>query len=184
MEPRRRIAAVPLLAAALLLLPAASGPAAATHISIDLGHEDITFDDEDVIIEARDGSRARVSPEGDLTIRGRRVSVGAAERRALRNYNESMHWMVEQAVEIGVDSAGLAFSALGHALAAIATGDGDRAERRVEARAEPIKEKARELCREVRALVLVQESIASRVPAFRPYAVLDEDAGDDCHVDD
>ena len=111
------------------------------------------------------------------------LALGATvrtDRRALRHYNETLHGIVDLGVEIGVQGAGLAFSALGEVVAALASGEPERAERRVERRAEPIKESARELCKEVQALVLVQESIASRLPAFRPYAVLEEDAGEDC----
>ncbi len=170
--------------AALLLLALAAAPAAATRISIDAGDDDITLDDEDVLITAEDGSRARITPEGDLTIRGRKVAVGAADRRALRHYNETMHGIVERGIELGVQGAGLAFSAIGEVVAALASGNPERAERRVERRAEPLKENARELCNEVKALVLIQESIATRLPAFRPYAVLEEDAGEDCRVED
>jgi hypothetical protein len=181
MHRSARTLAAPLVAVALL---AVGTPAAAARIDFDFDSENIDLDDEDVIITADDGTRARISPSGTLTVRGRRVEVDDVSRRALRNYNEGIHFIVDQAVEIGLDSAGLAFTAMGEALAAIASGNGERAERRVERRAEPIKEKARALCSEVRALVLVQESIVSRVRAFRPYAVLEEDAGDDCEVDD
>jgi hypothetical protein len=182
MHRSARTLAAPLLAVALL--GAGTAPAAAAQFRFDFDDENIELDDEDVVITADDGTRARISPSGSLSIRGRRVELDEVSRRALRNYNEGIHFIVDQAVEIGLDSAGLAFTAMGEALAAIASGNGERAERRVERRAEPIKEKARALCSEVRALVLVQESIVSRVRAFRPYAVLDEDAGDDCEVDD
>jgi len=174
-------------AAALLLAFAAVAatptPAAAAGISIDLGDEDISLDDEDVLVKAEDGSRARISPEGDLAVRGRRVAVSATDRRALRHYNETVHGIVDRGIELGVQGAGLAFSALGEVAAALATGQPERAERRVERRGASIKESARELCREVQALVLIQESIRTRVPAFRPYAVLEDDAAEDCEDD-
>ena len=170
-------------AALLLAFFATPTPAAAASISIDLGDEDISLDDEDVLVRAEDGSRARISPEGDLTVRGRRVAVSATDRRALRHYNETVHGIVGRGIELGVQGAGLAFSALGEVAVALATGHSERAERRVERRGEAIEESARELCREIQALVLVQESIGSRVPAFRPYVVLEEDAAEDCEDD-
>lgn len=171
--------------ALLLLAPAAApAPAGAASISIEAGHDDIDLDGDDVVLTAEDGSRARITPAGELFVRGRRVATGAVERRALRHYNESVHGIVELGMELGIQGAGLAFAALGEVVAALASGDPERAERRVERRAEPIKEGARELCREVQALALIQESIATRLPAFRPYAVLEEDAGEDCRVED
>lgn len=182
MALHRRLLLAP-AAALLLSFAAIPGPSAAASISIDLGDEDISLDDEDVLVRAEDGSRARISPEGDLAVRGRGVAVSATDRRALRHYNETVHGIVDRGVELGIQGAGLAFTALGEVAAALATGRPERAERRVERRGEAIEESARELCREVQALVLIQESISTRVPAFRPYAVLEEDAAEDCEDD-
>jgi hypothetical protein len=59
----------------------------------------------------------------------------------------------------------------------------DAAKRTVEPRAAKMKENARALCMEARTLKLVQDEIANDVPAFRPYAQID-DEGSHCHVDD
>jgi hypothetical protein len=167
------------VAAAALCLMAA--PVTATHISIDFDHA-VKMEDDHVVIAVEGDREARISPDGDLTIEGRRVKVAPRDRDDLIRYNVTMHWLEERAVELGVQGAGLAFSAIGEAIAAIATGDEDGAERRVEQRAERLKDGARELCIAMRRLERLQDGLASRIAAFRPYAVIELDA-DDCRVE-
>jgi hypothetical protein len=172
--------ATPWIAAAalhLLALPAA----ATTHISIDFDH-DVKMDGDHVVIAIEGDREARISPDGDLSVGGRRLQLAERDREDLIRYNVTMHWIQERAVELGVQGAGLAFTALGEAIAAIATGDGDSAERRVEARAERLKDGARELCVAMRRLERLQDGLARRISAFRPFAVIELEA-DDCRVD-
>jgi hypothetical protein len=180
--PRRPFRfAAPLLA--LLLLGLAAGPAAAAslHFSLD-DDNDISFAGDDVLIRTSDGE-ARISPDGELFVDGRRVRVAARDRNDLRDYNDSIYWLKERAIDIGAQGVGLAAVALSEALVAVFTGDEKRVERRVEARAGRLKEDARELCEEMRQLQSLQDRLASRVAAFRPYAVIEIEA-DDCQVDD
>jgi len=167
--------------AALLTLAAA--PAAAGHITISAGDDGIRIVDSAVVITADDDSEARVSNEGRLTVDGRRVSVGERDRQALVLYNRSLRNIERRAMEIGIEGAGLAAHAVSVAIVAIATGKTERAERRVEAHAEDIKDAARRLCDEVRSAQNLQDVIAERVPAFRPFALIDID-DDDCQIDD
>lgn len=166
----------------LLLLAFGALPAAAIHIHLDTGEGEIDIEDDDVVIAT--GSReARISPRGELSVDGRRVRVTAKDRDDLIRYNVTMHWLEDRAVDLGLQGAGLAVAALGEALAAVLSGDEEGVERRVEARAERIKDDARELCLEVRRLERVQDRLAASVAAFRPFAVMELEA-DDCDVDD
>jgi hypothetical protein len=166
-----------------MLFTAAGVPAVAGHISIDLGHHDLDVDGDEVVITSDDDREARVTRQGELLVEGRRVRLDETAQRDLIRYNVTMRWLEERAVEIGIQGAGLAFSALGEALAAVATGDGERAERRIEAKAERIEDEARALCVELRQLERIQNRVADRVPAFRPFAVIELDE-DDCQVED
>jgi len=40
------------------------------------------------------------------------------------------------------------------------------------------------LCSEVQQERAVQERLTAELPEFRPYAVIDTDPQDDCHIDD
>ena len=179
MNAQRRAPFAFLFVATLLALAAA--PAAAGHISVNLEH-DIEIEDEDVVVSA-DDSEAIVSPDGRLTVDGRRIALGERDRQALVLYNRTLRRVEDRAMEIGFQGAGLAVHAIAEAVVAITSGNERRAERRIEARAEDIKDNARELCNDVRTAEVLQEMVAERVPAFRPFAVIELD-DDDCDVDD
>jgi hypothetical protein len=179
MDRMRTIA--PALAVALIALAA---PAAASHISIDVGGDGIRIDRDVVELTADDGDTiARVAIDGRLFVDGRRVNLTERDRQALVLYNRSVRRIERKAIEIGIQGAGLAAHAVSAAIVAIATGDGHRVERRVEAHAEDIKDAARELCEEVRQAETLQDAVADRVAAFRPFARIHLDE-DDCRVDD
>jgi len=180
MQRKMRSKAALVFAAAFLL---GAGSAAGGRLSISLDGDGIDIDGDEVVITAEDDSEATISSDGKLEIEGRRIVIAARDRQALARSNAALHRIEERAIEIGFQGAGLAVSALGEAVVAIATGDGHRAERRVEARADRIKDNARELCEELRDVERLQDTLAARLPAFRPFAVIDLDA-DDCRVDD
>ena len=180
---RRLLFVVPFVAALIAL---AAAPAAAAHISISFDH-DIEIEDDDIVISA-DDSEAVVAPDGTLRVDGRRIAMGERDRQALVLYNQALRRVKDHGMELGFQGAGLAVEALATAVVAITTTGDDgraerRAERRIEAKAEDIKDAARELCNDVRTAEVLQEMVAERVPAFRPFAVLELDE-DDCDVDD
>jgi hypothetical protein len=176
-------ARLPLLTAVLVLVAA---PLAATSIHFDFDGRRVGLDGDLAVITAEDGSKARISPAGELTVRGKKVRTDERERRFLRRYNESLHRIEDGALDVGLQGAGLAVSALAEVAVALASGDGKRAERRIEGKAERLEERARELCRDFELLLRLQDELADELPAFRPYAVLagDGDGDVDCRVDD
>jgi hypothetical protein len=181
-RPSTNLLAAALPLAVLTLLAAA--PAAAAHISINLDDEDnVSVVDRDVVIDADDESEATVEPDGTLRVDGRRVRVAERDRQALVLYNRSIRRIESRAIEIGVQGAGLAVHAVTEALVGVATGEPHRAERRVRHHAEDLKDNARRLCQEMRAVEQLQNAIADRVDEFRPFAVIELD-DDDCQIDD
>jgi hypothetical protein len=53
----------------------------------------------------------------------------------------------------------------------------------MKAKAEPLKEEARALCKDVKSEKQVQDAIASSLPAFQPYAVIEPHPEHSCHID-
>jgi hypothetical protein len=172
------------LFAAVLLAAFSTAPAAAVsiHIDTDIDGAEIEIEDDDVLVVV-DGAEARISPAGELFVDGRRVRVGERDQRDLVRYNSGMHWVEDHAIDLGLQGAGLAVSALGEAFAAVLTGDEKRAERRIEARADQLENDARELCDELRRIERIQNRLAANVTHFRPFAILELD-DDDCVVDE
>jgi hypothetical protein len=169
---------------ALLLLPLAlvATSASAVHVRISTG-EGIEIDNDTVVITPRGEARAEISARGDLRIDGRPVALDDHDRQMLQRYNRKLHSIQAHAIEIGIEGASIGIGALAYVAVALVTGDRDAVERHVEPRAERLEEKAQHLCHEVRSLQRLQDRIADEVPAFVPYALMDEDDAADCHVD-
>lgn len=183
-SPRHLLAAA--LPLALVAFCCTAAPASAAHISINLDDEDkgISVVDHDVVIESHDDdAEATVEPDGTLRVDGRRVRVAERDRQALVLYNQSIRRIEDRAIDIGIQGAGLAVHAVAEALVAVASGNPHRAEHRVRNHAENLKDNARRLCADVRAVEQLQDTIADRVDEFRPFAVIHLDE-DDCQIED
>jgi hypothetical protein len=173
---RRTLAAVPLLAA--LALPAAS--ASAMHFEISTG-DPIDVQGDRVVIHPEGVPAAEISPGGVLRIDGRAVVTAERDRVLLERYNRRVRRIEETAIDMGLRGAEIGVTALAAAVVAVVTGDHDHVEQAVRPDAEELKDKGRRLCHDVEDLRALQDQLAVNVPAFRPYALMDDRPH--CHVD-
>jgi hypothetical protein len=127
--------------------------------------------------------RAEISPAGDLLVEGKAVDVTPAQRALLLEYRSEVIGVAEAGMTIGAKGADLAGDAIGEAIGSIFSGDTDKMEQRVEAQAEKLKQEAKVLCGRLPAMLATQQKLAASLPAFRPYATMEQDDVDDC-VDD
>ena len=171
------------LAASGLLLAAGAG--ADVRIN-NVDSTDISLRGEDVVITASDMSEALITPAGDLRIAGKPVAVNGDERALLKKYSAGMLDIQERGMRIGrhaVDMVGGMVGTLVEDL--IADGaDDKKLDKDMKAKAEPLKDEARALCADVKIQKQLQQQIVAVLPAFRPYAVIDTDSENNCHVDD
>lgn len=158
------------------------------HVGFDVGSDSrIHMDGDDVVIKAHDGSHARITPAGDLYIDGKPVSVNGDERKLLVRYHLGIRNIEQRGIQIGRDALHLAGGVIGAVVADLFSEDGvddQQIDRDAKRRAEPLKQEARALCKDVQAERQVQAAIAIQLPAFMPYAVIDTESAHDCHVDD
>jgi len=157
-------------------------------IHVDSDDDNVTLSGDDVVITAKDGSEARVTPAGDLTIRDRPVAVDDYTRKLLRSYVLGIHDIRDRGMQIGRSAVAMVGGMLGTLVADLVSGDGGddhgQIDRDMRAKAEPLKQQARALCKDVQAERQVQAAIVAKLPAFRPYAVINTKSEHDCHVDD
>jgi hypothetical protein len=133
---------------------------------------------------ARDGSnRAEITPQGDLLIDGKTIAVDAAQRTLLLEYRGQVVAIAEAGIGIGIEGADLAGKAVGEALKGVFTGNTDQIEQKIEAEAKGIEQAAIKLCERLPALLDAQNRLATALPAFQPYARMDQTDIDDCGKD-
>jgi hypothetical protein len=133
---------------------------------------------------SRNGSPlAEITPSGDLLIEGKAVTVDAAQRQLLLDYRQQLSKIAEAGIDVGVQGANLGVRAAGEALKGVLSGNTDEIEAKVNAEAEKIKAEARKICDLLPALQAQQQLLAQSLPAFAPYASIEQHASDQCLQD-
>ena len=132
----------------------------------------------DVVIHVPFKPAARVTPAGDLAIGGKSVPVTPAQRSALAQYDRQFTAIRQAGHAIGKAGQHLSTSIdqeAAHAGSAAVIGAAHRD-------VAGFSTSLAGLCQQVAALVVLQDSIAATLPAFRPYAVLTQDKVRACRV--
>ena len=148
-------------------------------------HDRISLHGGDVYITATDGSMARISPQGDLEIRGKAVAVTPTQRQMLQHYAAGIRDIQDRGLAIGQHAVQMVGGMVGTLVSSLfEDGDSQDLDQKMKAKAEPLKEEARALCQDVKAEKRTQDAIATSLPAFQPYAVIEPHPEHDCHIDD
>ncbi|WP_028917623.1 hypothetical protein [Pseudoxanthomonas sp. J35] len=142
------------------------------------------LDRENIQIGKNSGlTRAEITPQGDLLIGGRAVAVDEAQRRLLLAYREDMIKVARAGIEVGMRGADLGIEAAAGALKSLLDGSSEEFKREMKARGERIKADATRICKHLPDLLASQEALAAALPAFKPYATLEQGDIEDCGKD-
>lgn len=125
--------------------------------------------------------RAEITPEGDYLIDGRVVPVGDRQRSLLLDYRGQIVDLALAGAEMGTKGASQAASAVTEALEGALTGDAQGINERVEAEVDKIRASIVDLCDRMPDLLSAQQALKEALPAFAPYANLDQDDIDECY---
>jgi hypothetical protein len=129
---------------------------------------------------ATDGSKAQLTPQGDLLIEGKAVDVTPAQRALLLDYRRQIIAVAETGMAIGVKGADLAGKAVADTFAGLMHGNVDAASRQIEAEGKRLETDARQICAQLPGMMRTQQQLAASLPAFKPYATLDQSDIDGC----
>lgn len=124
--------------------------------------------------------KAEITPQGDLLVDGDKVAVDDAQRALLLRYRERLIDVASAGAEIGVQGADFGMKAAGKALVGAFTGNGDRVEKEIDAQAREFEKRALVICDRLPPLLETQRQLSESLPAFRPYATMDQSDIDDC----
>ncbi len=134
-------------------------------------------------ISADKQPRAEITPDGHLLIAGKDVVANDAQRRQLLEYRGHVVAIAMDGMDVGLAGAKLGASAAGEALKGIFSGDSEGVEKRINAEAEKIEAQAKRICDRLPAMLASQQALAHELPAFKPYATMDQSDVDDCGKD-
>jgi hypothetical protein len=142
-------------------------------------------DDQRETAKRKSQPKGEITPEGDLLIDGKAVEVNPAQRRQLLDYRTLVIDIAKTGIDAGEHAAMIAIDATDVSLFRLIVGGMTGSlERKVEASVKrDIEPAVLRICRQLPQLRDSQQALAASLPAFRPYATLDQDDVDDCESD-
>lgn len=149
--------------------------------ALDDARRDIAEGNINLNSEGGAAPRAEITPEGDFLIDGRVVPVDDGQRSLLLTYRGHMVDLALAGAEMGTKGASHAASAVTEALEDALAGDAQAIDERVEAEADKIRASIVHLCDRMPDLLSSQQALKEALPAFAPYANLDQDDIDECY---
>ena len=127
-----------------------------------------------------DGSKAQLTPKGDLLIDGKPVPVTPQQRAMLLDYRRQIIAVAETGMSIGVQGADLAGKAVLETFSGLMHGNADEAGKRIDAAGKRIEAEAHQICAQLPPLLETQQRLAASLPEFKPYASMTREDIDDC----
>lgn len=148
--------------------------------AVDGIREEIATEDMDLGRGSNDEPAAKLSPQGDLIIGGEKVAMDDGQREIALAYRNALANVAETGARIGLQGAALAGDALKLAAASALSGDGKSVEEQLKGKTEALEAEAKALCEMLPDLYARQQRFAEAVPAFAPYANMDESDIEKC----
>lgn len=135
------------------------------------GNLHINFDNGNLVVNAPSHPDARIAANGDLTIGGNAVALTPAQRDLLKQYYAQAISVRDDGIATGKAGAALGVHAIGSVLDGLFSGKPDKIDHEMDARSKTVETAAMHLCGDLKQLKTTQGSLATQLPAFRPYAV-------------
>jgi hypothetical protein len=126
---------------------------------------------------------ALVTANGDLSIAGKPVAVEPQQRDLLKRYYAAILALHEQTVAIGAAGAATGTQAVSSVLAALTSGNPDKIDQEVNAKAAQVETEVARLCADLGEIRRLQTSLAEQVPDLKPYATITADLLTNCRVE-
>lgn len=138
-------------------------------INEGIGHR-ITFDSNGMVVHATGKPDARVGKDGSLAIDDRSIDVTPAQRAMLQRYYGEARSMMQSGEAVGKQGAAMAERGIGDAVASLLHGDSSKAQKKLETQSNRIDSAVVKLCTDLKAMDDTQQTLATEIPAFAPYA--------------
>lgn len=147
--------------------------------NIELDHVHFGDDDSDK------RPKAEITPQGDLLIAGKKVDATPAQRALLLDYRQQIVDIASAGMDIGTQGADLGMQAAKTAMLGAFSGKSDKQiEAAIKPQTDKIEAAAHQLCQQhMPALLASQQKLAAAMPAFQPYATMEQKDIDDCAKD-
>jgi hypothetical protein len=125
--------------------------------------------------------KAEITPQGDLLIDGKKIAATPEQQQMLLDYRHRVIDIAEAGMAIGTQGADLGMRAASVALSGVFTGKSDaEIEAAIKPQTDRIQAAALDLCKRLPDLLAAQQQLAAAMPAFKPYATMEQQDVEDC----
>jgi hypothetical protein len=138
-------------------------------INEGIGHR-ITFDADGMVVHAVGRPDAHIGKDGSLAIDDHAINVTPAQQALLQRYYGEARSMMQSGKAVGKQGAAMAKNGIGEAVTSLLHGDSSDAQKKLEAQSNRIDSAVGKLCTDINALHDTQQTLATEIPAFAPYA--------------
>lgn len=137
---------------------------------------------QNLTLNATGHPQAEISAKGDFIVGGKKVEVSDTQRTLLVAYHRELGGIADAGIATGKEGAKLAGKAVGAAVKGIFSGNPDQIDKQIEAEAKKVEAEAMKICDRLPGLYKAQQDLAAALPAFQPYASMDEGDAEDCRT--
>ncbi|MHB8384862.1 YggN family protein [Metallibacterium sp.] len=177
MHLQRRVARFALIGLLTLALSACGGGA-----SINMHGQTIHMHGDRISIRDRGGDTAEIAANGDLRIAGKPVLLTPAQRVLTTRYFTQAQIAMFYGKQTGLAGAHMAGSIVGSLFSALFHDDSRIINDTAHAQTVNLDRHVDRLCAEIGTIRATQDQLVARLPAFAPYAAIDQRSVKSCFV--
>lgn len=125
---------------------------------------------------------AVITKQGDLSIDGKAVALNPAQRSQAQRLYVNAVGVRDDGIAIGKAGAAIAGKAVTETIEGMVKGDPGAVGDKMDAEANNITQQAMRLCKRVVEMRAAQDALVESLPAFKPFATLDQGTVTDCNA--
>ncbi len=145
----------------------------------------INLRDDKVTLHTHGAPDAVIDSAGNFSIEQKSLAINPAQRALLQDYHRNTVAVRQHGIATGKAGVAIAGQAVKSVVKGLASGDTDSIDRDVNAKAAKVEQEAMKICDDLANIKTAQDSLATQLPAFKPYAgILDGDDIADCRSRD
>jgi hypothetical protein len=133
-----------------------------------------------VELHGKGGVEAILDAAGNMVVDGHATATDAPQREQLKQYYQAAKAVRDHGIATGKAGAAIAADSLKNVVTHLFSGHGAKADAKLEASTQRIRQEASKICLDVQQIKAAQDRLATSLPAFQPFAGIVGNDGATC----
>ena len=148
--------------------------------NLSVAHGRLHVHSTEITVESHSGPEAHLYADGRLQIGSDDVTLDSAGHAAVVGYFTAAKAMTQHGIDTAKAGAAVGVTAAKEVVQGLAHGDTSKIGANVERKADVVRQAAAKICDDLGTIRGLQQTLASSVESFRPYAAVSDDDVNDC----